>query len=184
MNCIAELARKRGEPYELTRVAYHEAGHLLAHIRLGVESGVTSIVADLEVGRLGYSEGEDTVFWGRVDEEFETGKRHAWGVSFMAGYAALIVAGETHDEAIVGAENDLDNAGNLGDIDAFKAEAIGLLREHSNQTALMLLAEQLLIHKTIGPLYAEEIVSAADGESTMDDILEAISLQGEQFIRE
>jgi len=184
---IYEIITKSGACEDFVITAIHETGHLLSAIRLGLSPGVTTIVRNEDAGRAGGSEYEETLLRGDVSdhEVIATGLPRKEGIHSMAGVAALRLMGIFDLDSLQGADSDIEGAARLlGDmsIEDYINEALDLLRSGTNPLALQLLAEQLLLHKTIGSGYAEQIVSVADGETTMEETLEAIELWGERFI--
>ena len=76
-----------------TTTAIHEAGHAVAHIRLGIEYGHAHIVPDGK-GLLGAACGAG------VQNVWNKGEAENMVLAFCAGYAALVAAGYPGDEAI------------------------------------------------------------------------------------
>lgn len=144
--------------------AIHEAGHTVAHIRLGMEhDGADIIRVD---GRLGAAKGE--------------GKKHVWDengaesvvLACCAGYAAMIAAGHTEDEALSGVYKDFEEAGEVitawalpGSIEDWQARAVDLMRRPENVAAVALIAEHLLQRKCLDGDYCDVLVELADGET-------------------
>jgi len=185
---LRDIATKTGQPYNLARVAVHEAGHALAVMRLGLiplEGDIS--IFDEEEGPHGRAQLEQVEFGrGSTDKDISL---HAEKeiIADLAGYAALMLLGEPEREACIGFSHDYRQAkGKIGyvNINHHTKQTLELLSEGTNPIALQLLATELLKYKTIGYGYAEQVVSVTDGESTWEEVLEAIEAQGERFIRE
>ena len=156
--------------------AIHEAGHTVAHIRLGLEhDGANIIRVD---GRLGAAKGE--------------GKGHVWDkggaesvvLAFCSGYAAMVAVGCTEFEALAGTEDDFEQAGELiaewvlpGDIEAWQARAVDLMCRHENMAAVALIAEHLLQRKRLDGDYCDVLVEVSDGAATKADLARYLALR-------
>jgi hypothetical protein len=160
---------------ELT--ALHEAGHAVAHARLGIQQLQATIVAQA---------------W-RAGAVTAEGLQHVWNAeqagpmveAYCAGYAALIAAG--HDEAVAasGCEDDFESAERLiqdwglaGTLDIWKARAVALMSQPDNKRAAALVAEHLLAHKRLDSDYLNVLVEMADGECTEAEFQQYLALRG------
>lgn len=186
---IYEIMKETGADEDLAATAVHEAGHLLASIRLKLYPGTTTIIPDEEEGAAGHSCHDIVEFPANASDEdiIASGVTQRLGIHSMAGAAALRLMGLSEKDSLLGADSDVEAAkkllGGLG-AEFYLDRALSLFHQANNPTALRLLAVQLLLHKTIGAGYAEQIVDVADGEATMAEIDEAIAIQGKGFILE
>ena len=121
-------------------VAIHEAGHAVAHVRLGLDHDGANIIPD-EDGQLGGAAGE-----GQEHVEGERGAKHVV-LAFCAGYAALVAAGHAEDTARVGADDDFEQArevidswGLPGGFESWQAQAVELMSRPENVAAVALVA--------------------------------------------
>lgn len=157
--------------------ATHEAGHCVAHIRLGIEHAGANLVAT--DGRLGASiaHGVDSV-WDKPAAESQV-------LAFCSGYAAMVAAGVDHAVALGGTGDDFEQAQYLidfwglnGTLDAWRARAVELMRQPQNVAAIALLANHLLEHKRLDGDYVEAVVELSDGEITDGDFERYLLLRG------
>src|SRR5262245_33795841 len=121
---------------ELT--AIHEAGHAVAHFRLGIRQAVVTIAPDAD--RLGSvkAEGAGTV-WSKE-------RAADMAIAFCGGYAALVSACESMDVALGGADDDFEHTvelinfwGLAGDLESWKGRAVELMMQMSNQHTIHLI---------------------------------------------
>ena len=97
---------------DLRRTAIHEAGHAVAFIRIcNSHHGPVTLKPEGEAPSLGRSVG--------FGLEHIKSPKDAENQVFihLAGYAALIAAGEAHDDAATGAEQDLQEARKAIEVD-------------------------------------------------------------------
>ncbi|MBU2835959.1 hypothetical protein HF673_09320 [Acidithiobacillus thiooxidans] len=186
---IYEIMKETGADEDLAATAVHEAGHLLAAIRLKLYPGTTTIIPNEEEGTAGHSCHDIVEFPADATDEdiIASGMAQKLGIHSMAGAAALQLMGISEKDSLLGADSDIEAAmrllGGLG-AEFYLDKALSLFHQENNPAALRLLAVQLLLHKTIGAGYAEQIVDVADDEATMAEIDEAIAIQGKGFILE
>jgi hypothetical protein len=148
--------------------AIHEAGHAVAHVRLGIMQQELSIFP--KEGTLGHATAE--------------GAQHVWSakeaepmvLAYLAGYAALIAAGHGEGVARAGADSDFAEAEELikfwglaGSLDDWRARAVELMAEQRNVRAVALIAEELT--RTLPAECAEALVDVADGGTTQEEYL-------------
>ena len=110
-------------------------------------------------------------------------------IALLSGSVALILAGETTIEANVGADSDIERATRtLGFSERglywYTNQSLNLLDTPANRSALWMLAEELLKHREIGSIYADMIVSVADGETSMEEVRQSIALFGKSLIKQ
>ena len=86
-------------------IAYHEAGHVVAHFRLDVYQGIATIKPSGDNAGHVTSEGIDHV-WNAIDARTQV-------LSYCASFAALIAAGHSEDDAKLGADDDFEKAAEL-----------------------------------------------------------------------
>jgi hypothetical protein len=144
------------------RKAFHEAGHAVAAIQLGVDFsdyGQTTIVPkDYMNGSFSMRESCGTL--SEVERDL---------IINCAGYGALRSIGFPEEFASLGCGDDFTKAQELIDnralqsLDHWKMEAIQLLSLPPNPTALKSVAEELLKYKTIGPEYTTILVLTSAG---------------------
>ena len=154
------------------RTAIHEAGHAVAHCRLKIEQARVSIVPNDEENQLGsvLSQGAESV-WSREEAE-------PMVMAYLAGYAALVAAGIAPDEAIVGAESDLESAESLisfwgldGTIETWKASLVVMMSRPENYAAVKRVAQELIETPTSCGESVAIMVEIVDGECSEDDYL-------------
>ena len=149
--------------------AIHDAGHMVAHIRLGIDQGGGSIVPDEDAGTLGRAHASGWV------ESVDQAKEQI--LTYLAGYAALVaVGGAGDDDASLGAVDDFERAGelvaawSLGTLDEWKARAVALMAEPSNIKAVRLIADRLLALGEVDGEWADVLVEYADCKCTDADL--------------
>lgn len=159
--------------------AIHEAGHAVAHVRLGIASGFVSIIANPDKGTAGTAEGEGA---GHV---YNKDGAADMTIAYCAGYAALVSAGYDEQTALLGADDDMEHAQDLiefwgldGDIADWRRRAVDLMQSPENVNAVRVLAEQLAIHKRIENSIVEILIDLADGECTEADFNRFLLLRG------
>jgi hypothetical protein len=153
---------------DLELTALHEAGHVVAHARLGILQDTATIVAS--DGRAGASVAEGA---GHVWSKEQAGPMV---LAYCAGYAALIAAGHPEEVAARGCDDDFEEAAELigfwclGDgLDEWKARAAALMGAPENVRAVRLVAEHLMERGTLDADYLGVLVELADGECTQEE---------------
>lgn len=144
--------------------AYHEAGHAVAHVRLGILAGNVTIVATPSTLGSATAEGVDSVYSrdGAKDQI----------LAFCSGYASLVAAGYSDEEARNGCGDDFEQADyligfwGLGSLEDWLSQAVAFMRREENIKAVGLVAEHLTRHGTLESEYIENLVMFADGECT------------------
>lgn len=146
------------------RVAYHEAGHAVAFIRLGHGCDGVSIVPGED--HLGITGGGD---YGDVLEAERT--RIVCG---CAGFAADMELGSNEESARRGASADFERAQRTieligeGTLESWIAHARAFVREPQNWAAIDLIARELLEWDRIDGQVLECLVDIADGLTTRE----------------
>ena len=161
-----------------TDTAIHEAGHAVAHVRLGLDHEGAHIVADGN-GLLGAATGE--------------GQAHVWNtagaervvLAFCAGYAALVASGGDHGQAVDGTGDDFEQAQELidfwglaGDLAVWQRRAVELMRKPENLAAVALVARHLQERKRLDGELVDVLVSVADGETTEEEFETYLAYRG------
>jgi hypothetical protein len=150
------------------QLAAYEAGHLVAHVRLGLGHRRVSLAwrGSAVIGTAA-REGALTVS--------DTSRAKLVNLIYCAGYAALIAAGYCEAEAMRGTSDDFRQAKALatrwglpGDISAWKAEAVELMRRPENMAAVVMVAQHLLKRRTMDSDWVWCALSLVDGEMTAD----------------
>ena len=144
------------------RIAFHEAGHAVAAIQLGVDLsdyGQTTIVPK------GYTNGSF-----RMRESYDTSSEAERDLIInCAGYGALRSLGHPEELASTGCGDNFSKARALirgwalQSLDHWKMEATQLLSLPPNTKAVKRVAEELLKHKTLGPEYSTVLVLTSTG---------------------
>lgn len=160
---------------ELRKTALHEAGHCVAFIRLFPNRyGVSvTIVPNEGLDLLGLFLAESVDF-PIGDSEPEMTAFHAelelQALCCCAGYAAMIAAGFSQQEAEEGCEIDFYNAKKFSRRpETSKKNAVDLMRQEKNIRAVGRIADELLIRKTIDYDVTEVLVDLIDGETTEEE---------------
>jgi hypothetical protein len=150
-------------------VAWHEAGHAVAHVRFGIDQQSVTIRAVPEQS-LGHAlaAGEEGVW----DKE----SAPAMVIAYCAGFAALRAKGLPEEVADLGASNDYEHAQQLiqfwgleGAIVDWKAHALKVMQETRNIAAVSMVAEELLKRETIDDELVRVLVEVSDGETTPEE---------------
>jgi hypothetical protein len=165
--------------HQRQKTAIHEAGHTVAHIRLGIGYGHTSILPDHEQGFWGRASGEGVR---HVESEREAGDMV---LAFCAGYGALRAAGYPDDVATDGAGGDFAKAHELmsfwllpGGLDDWKARAVELMRKPENVAAVAFVVPYLQRHGRIEPEDFDVLVEVADGNITQGELQRYLACRG------
>ena len=147
---------------DLQLVALHEAGHAVAHVRLGIQQSTATIKpTDWTTGAV---TGEG------VENVWSAEQAAPMVEAYCAGYAALVAAGYGEKIAQQCCDSDFEHAAHLiefwqltGDIEQWKSRAVALMSAPENTRAAQLVAEHLLIHETLDDGYLDVLVELADG---------------------
>lgn len=153
----------------LETTAIHEAGHAVAHRRLGIDQGGLSVEPDREAQTLGRS--------------FSAGAGHCWNVAeagdmalaYCAGYGAVRAAGYTEAEAKHGCADDFSQAKELvrfwglESLVKIKAKAVELMRQPANVNAVKRVADELVARRTIDADLLAVLFDVADGDCSAEE---------------
>jgi hypothetical protein len=146
--------------------AIHEAGHAVAHIRLGIQqirATIEPVDSDLEGSVLA-----DDLISDRDDAS-------AQALALYAGYAATVAAGTPEDAARIGCDDDFSKAEDLirswriGTADELMRRAVDLMSKPENISAVQLVAGELLTSRTLSVELLEALVEVADGNATAQE---------------
>lgn len=154
-------------------IAIHEAGHAVARERAMRYQMEISIVPNHEEGRLGFSSGEYL-----TQQEEDVAKKSV--LVSLAGYAALVVAGYSEEDACLGADNDFDDAIDEirfisgGDLDYWKQQTVAFMSEPANARAVTALAEVLIDNLTLDGDEVSIVIDAADEGDNPKQVLDAV----------
>ena len=160
---------------EDTHTAIHEAGHAVAFVRLWPNARISdNVTIEREQNTLGYHRAEEICFPAiddpdeitRLDSEFEKE-----AIYCCAGYAALVAAGYSEEEALLGANSDFAKAKEVADLsmEEISKKSVELMTQPDNIAAVAKVADELLRRKTIYGDQVETLVELSDGEITDDD---------------
>ena len=148
--------------------AIHEAGHVVAHIRLNIEYGHVTIAPKGDTLGAATAAGQEHV-WKKEDAG-------PMVIAFCAGYAAMIAAGYSEEDARRGCDDDFEQAAELLDywglpdgLEAWQPRAVELMRSPENVSAVALFAEHLLRHERLEADYLDVLIELADGAITEAD---------------
>lgn len=155
-------------------VCIHEAGHVLAHIRLAIDHDGSSVIPTETSAGDAPSAGAHHV-WNEV-------KAADMVIAYLAGYGAMVAAERSNPEA--GADDDFEQAeclletwGLPGSLSEWKAKAVAFMRRSENVAAVRLIAANLNEHKRLDGDWCEVLVGVADGESSHDDLAQYLALR-------
>ena len=147
---------------EIERTALHEAGHAVAAIQLGVDLQDYGFVTIIPQGNMNGSfnirEISDSI-----------SDIHRDIIINCAGYGALRALGYSKSFASIGCGDDFAKSKilikkySLLPLNHWKEQAISLLSLPKNTRAVKAVANNLLQHKTLGPIYTQIVVEAATG---------------------
>jgi hypothetical protein len=156
-------------------IAVHEAGHTVAFRRLFPNRyafGVAIVPDDEqeEQEAAGWSANEQ--LHGHEDDRTTAD----FGAYLCAGYAAVLVAGYSEDEAAAGCGSDFSKV--HGDLAAAKVKAIDLMRQPENVKAVNRLADELTRRRRIHPDHIGVLIDLSDGEVTESEYQEMLSFRG------
>jgi hypothetical protein len=150
-----------------TLTAIHEAGHVVARYRHGLQLGSVTIEPDFMAGTLGVARGEEA-----------NGSEELGAVEVLvscAGYAALMAAGFEEAQALMGADQDFEEAQALidfwqtEDLEVHKVRAVDFMRAPENIKAVRAVADVLLRLRHVDEDHASVLVELADGECTQEE---------------
>ncbi|UCC45163.1 MAG: hypothetical protein JSU65_04410 [Candidatus Zixiibacteriota bacterium] len=159
---------------ERKHTAYHEAGHAVAHLRLGILQDKATIQP--HANNLGAVTAEG------VEHVWDAEDAHKQLLGYCAGYAALVAAGYSNDDARSGADDDMENAAELvrkwpsiGTLDEGQRQAVTLMSSAENIRAVDYVARALMKHETLEADYMINLVGWADGDMTDEEWLDFIA---------
>jgi hypothetical protein len=148
--------------------AIHEAGHAVAHIRLGILQDRVTIEPKDGVLGSAMAEGAGNVW------DAEAAANQA--IAFCSGYAALVAAGHDQPTALAGADDDFEQTeylisfwGLQGGIADWRNRAVELMAEPRNMAAVSLIAGHLEQEKTISGDVLDLLVDLSDGNCSQAD---------------
>jgi hypothetical protein len=154
------------EDARLRRTATYEAGHVVAHVRLGLEHRRVSLGprgngVHGTAGREGARPASDAA------------RAKLVALAHCAGYAALIAAGYGEADALRGTGDDFREADELlqrwrlgGDIATWKAQAVELMRRPENVAAVAVVAQHLLERRKVDSDWVGCVLALLDGDMT------------------
>lgn len=160
--------------------AIHEAGHSVAHRRLFPEAffswGIAIVPEDAQ-------DEEDAAGWSITDHlgSDEDLSPADLDTCLCAGYAAVIAAGYSEQEAAFGCDEEADDCDFRrvqGDLAAAKAKAVELMRQPENVRAVKRLAEELLLRRQLHGDHVGLLIDLADGEITEREYLQHLVARG------
>ena len=154
------------------RTAIHEAGHAVAHSRLGILQDHVSIdpenIYDDEGNLLGATLGSAIAEGAEhVNSKEEAGDQV---IACYAGYAALGAAGYSEEDAACGADDDfciasyLLESWQIGEESDWKGKALAMMREQKNIAAVTRVAEELLQERRLVMDQINTLIEVADDE--------------------
>jgi hypothetical protein len=161
------------------QTAYHEAGHAVAHIRLDIYQEKATIKRNPGILDSVEAEGKNHVWKDENAKKWalcycagiEDAEKRA--ICYCAGYAAFIVLGYSDEDAILDADDDMENAYELiqfwllpGALDEWKQKSIALLSSPENIRAVEAIAKALLKYETLEWEYMEQLIELTDGNIT------------------
>lgn len=169
---VCRTRQLKGVTMDETTTAIHEAGHTVAWSRLFPSRYMigVSIIPDYEDGAAGLCEGEG--LWGDEDDEY-LAAHDAW---YCAGYAAVLAAGYSEDEAVAGCGSDFD--GVHGDLATAKTKALDLMQQQENVAAVRRIAEELMQRRALDPDHVTLLLNLSDGEVTESEYRQFLSFRG------
>ena len=157
---------------DLKSTAIHEAGHAVATERFMLGQWETSIVPNHEFGTAGHCTGEDNP----QDEDLSKENVKV----YLAGYAALVVAGYSEEESCRGAGDDFEKAIDEirfisgGDLDYWKQQTVAFMSEPANAHAVTALSEALIDNLTLCGDEVFIVIDAADEGDNPKQVLDAV----------
>lgn len=153
---------------DLERIAYHEAGHAVAHIRLNVLQNMASIKP--KDGNLGNVSAEG------IEHVWKPEEARPQVLCYCAGYAALVATGCSDEVAKQGADDDFENATELidtwglsGTLEEWQGQAVELMSGPDNIRAVDSVDKALMKYETLDADYMDVLVDHADGNVTKEE---------------
>lgn len=152
-----------------TKTAIHEAGHIVAIIRLGHVPGDVSIQPDYDLGLNGRAE-----FEGISDYDAQLARDEV--IISCAGYAALKVKEYSENDCRLGAERDFEEAEELiagfelEALDFWLEETVQMISSPENIAAIDRIAKYLLNNSFLRGEHAQVLVDVADGKASEDEL--------------
>jgi ATP-dependent Zn protease len=156
--------------------AFHEAGHAVADVHLGLTFAGVSIVPNQARGTLGrsYCLHEDQYEYLRsengLEQRINPVKAEKVLISLMAGFCAEIRYGAPKRKARNGARGDFEKArqilresGRRSDLNPWMTKASEFVSEHWSQ--IQMIASELIETKELDETEVETILSVANGEA-------------------
>ena len=154
------------------QTAIHEAGHAVAHCRLDIQQAFISIdpenIYDDEGNLLGTTLGK-AIAEG-VEHVYDQVQAGDQTLAYYAGYAALLAAGYSEEDASRGADDDFALAGYLidlwqiGEETEWKHKAKILMLDDANIVAVARVAEELLLERRLVMGQIGALIEVADGD--------------------
>ena len=157
--------------------ALHEAGHAVLQCRLLPELYIGDVTIVADALNLGVCYGEDL----GVDEDAEMVRKHV--IVLCAGYAAELVSGAEEGSARIGARFDLSAAQEycdrwrLGLVDEFIKSAMAEVSDSDNRNAIMRVAAELQLRRTLSGDVIELLIQVADGEISEEEYAAYLKLR-------
>lgn len=158
---------------EQKKTAIHEAGHAVARERYMIGQSGTSIIPNHEEGHLGFSSGNHL-----TPHEEDIGKENL--TVYLAGYAAMVVAGYSEEDACSGAGSDFEKAIDEirfisgGNLDYWKKQTVSFMSEPANAHAVTALAEVLIDNLTLNGDEVSIVIEAADEGDNPKQVLDTV----------
>jgi|GEM_PF-1888408 len=170
------------EPNAHLSCAFHEAGHAVADVRLGLTFAGVSIIPNPEKGTLGrsYCLYEDQYEFtrsveGGLEHRINSEKAEKVLISLLAGYCAEVRNGATKREARNGARDDFQKArqilrelGRNTDLSPWLTKASEFVSEYWSE--IQVIANELIETRELDETEVETILSAADGDGAAHDL--------------
>ena len=159
---------------ELKQTVIHEAGHAVAFYRLFGDDGRYGgrLTIEPHEESLGSHSAEELLFpW---NEEVTAAEQQAFeneAIYACAGYAAVLAAGYSDEEAQAGCEPDFEAAQRVCHVplDAIKDKAVALMTLPKNAAAVARVAGELLSRGALEWDEVEILIDVTDGEATEQD---------------
>ena len=158
--------------------AIHEAGHAVACFRLFPDrmTGTLSILRNRDDGLLGSHESEKILLPRSTGDDDAERIFESDAVYTCAGYGAMIAKGFPEEEAIVGCEQDFEEA--RPRLNAAKVKAVELMSSTENIKAVSRLAEELMRFKSMQPDHVEVVIELTQGECSETEYREFLGHLG------
>ena len=166
---------------EFQETAYHEAGHAVAHVRLFDNRLADKVTIEPVVDIAGSHRAEELTF--PHTEDVVPGEKEAFeneAIYACAGYAALIAAGYSEEEAERGCDSDFQNAEAVCEkaLNEVKQEAVLLMSQLENIRAVSRIANELLDEMTLDSEQVEILIAIEDGDTTEEEYQDYLILSG------